>query len=127
MIYHAQVIKLSDDIEEKVTLQINGRQLNCFAGICPYPISEGKSYPVQLELVVLDDYEVMASPDDAGAAFVETGKGFAYLIQGKLNGMYLEADGLVFEDEVLQRDFGYLDGKMVTVKVDRIDVEFLSQ
>ena len=127
MIYHAQVIKLSDDVEEKVTLQINGIQLNCFAGICPYPLSEGKSYPVQLELVMLDDYEVMESPGDASPAFVETGKGFAYLIQGRLNGMYLEADGLVFEDEVLQTDFGYLDGKIVTVKVDRIDVEFLSQ
>lgn len=39
--------------------------------------------------------------------------------------MYLEAGGLVFEDEVLQRDFGYLDAKFVGLRVDRIDVEFL--
>ncbi|MFT7723420.1 MAG: hypothetical protein QM788_11390 [Roseateles sp.] len=127
MIYQAQVIKLNDDIEEEVALQINGVRLNCFASVCPYPIEEGKSYSVQLELVMLDDYEVMESPDDAAPAFVETGKGFAYLVQGKLNGRYFEAGGLVFEDEVLQTEFGYLDGKMVTVKADRIDVEFLPQ
>ena len=127
MIYQAQVVALSDDIEEKVTLQINDIRLNCFAGICPYPISVGKNYPVQLELVMLHNYEVTASRDSSGPAFVKTGKGFAYLIHGRLNGMYLEADGLVFEDEVLQADFGYLDGKTVTVKADRIDVEFLSQ
>ena len=127
MIYQAQVIALSDDIEEKVTLQINDIRLNCFAGICPYPISVGKNYPVQLELVMLHNYEVMASPDSSGPAFIETGEGFTYLIQGRLNGRYLEADGLLFEDEMLQTDFGYLDGKTVTVKADRIDVEFLSQ
>lgn len=127
MIYQAQVIKLNDDIEEEVALQINNVRLTCFASICPYSIEEGKKYPVRLELVILNDYEVKASSSKAGSAFVETGNGFAYLVQGRLNGMCLEADGLSFEDEVLQRDFGHLDGKIVTIKVDRIDVEFLAQ
>lgn len=126
MIYQARVIALNDNIEEEVALQIDSVRLTCFANICRYRVEEGKSYPVQLELLMLDDYDVMESPDDAGPDFVESGKGFAYLVQGKLNGRYLEAGGLVFEDEVFQRDFGYLDGKRVTVKADRIDVEFLS-
>jgi len=125
VIYQARVIGLNDSIEEEVALQIDGVRLTCFASGCPYRIEEGKSYPVQLELLILDDYEVIESPDEAGADFVETGEGFAYLVRGKLNGRYLEAGGLVFEDEVLRREFGYLDGKRVTVKADRINVEFL--
>lgn len=127
MIYQAQVIKLNEDIEEEVDLQINGVKLNCFASICPYAIEEGKSYPVKLELIVLDDYEVKESLNDTGPAFVQIGKGFAYLVQGRLNGTELEAGGLVFEDEVFQTDFGYLDGKMVTIRADRIGVEFLEE
>lgn len=127
MIYQAQVVKLNEDIEEEVVLQINDVRLNCFASVCPYAIEEGKSYPVQLELVVLDDYEMNESPSGAGSAFVRVAKSFAYLVRGRLNGMSLEADGLVFEDSVLQTDFGYLNGKMVTMRVDRIGVEFLEK
>ena len=86
MIYQAQVIKLNDDIERDVALQINGAKLNCFISVCPYAIEAGKSYPVQLELVMLDDYEVMESVDAASPAFAEAGKGYAYLVHGKLEG-----------------------------------------
>ena len=86
MIYQAQVIKLNDDIDRDVALQINGAKLNCFGSVCPYAIEEGRSYPVQLELVMLDDYEVMESVDAASPAFAEAGKGYAYLVHGKLEG-----------------------------------------
>ncbi|MFC3684706.1 hypothetical protein [Hydrogenophaga luteola] len=127
MIYQARVLALSDDVEEEVNLQINDVRLNCFAGVCPYPIQEGGTYPVCLELVVFDDYEVAESSGNALPAFSKMGNSFGYLVHGRLNGTCLEAGGLVFEDEVLQRDFGYLDGRCVTMKVDRIDVEFLTR
>ncbi|ESS47795.1 hypothetical protein L665_03773 [Ralstonia solanacearum SD54] len=38
----------------------------------------------------------------------------------------MDAGGIVFEDDVLLSDFGYLEGKMIAWKIDRIDVEFLS-
>jgi hypothetical protein len=88
-------------------------------------IQEGQLYPVRLELVVLDDYEVTESPVDTQPAFSRIGNGFSYMVHGRLSGTALHAGGLVFEDEVLQRDFGYLDGRFVSLKVDRIDVEFM--
>jgi hypothetical protein len=57
-----------------------------------------------------------------GLALVETGKGFTYLVQGALNGMHLEAGGLIFEDEIFLKNFGYLDEKVVVIKTDRMDV-----
>ncbi len=127
MIYQARVLALGDDVEEEVNLLIDDVRINCFASVCPYPIEEGETYPVCLELVVFDDYEVAESSGNAFAAFSRIGEGFAYVVQGRLNGICLNVGGLVFEDEVLQRDFGYLDGRWVTLKVDRIDVEFLTQ
>lgn len=126
MIYRAQVVGLDDDIEELVTLQINGVILNCFASVCPYPIEKGRTYPVRLQLVVLGNDEVVELADPKDLGFVEIGVGFGYQIHGRLDGMRLIAGGLVFEDEALQVDFGHLDGKFVMVKVDRIDVEFLA-
>jgi len=125
MIHQAHVLALHDDVEEEVDLDINGTRLKCFAGICPYVIQEDQVYPVRLELVVLDDYEVAESSADTDQAFSRIGNGFSYLVHGRLSGICLDVGGLVFEDEVLQREFGYLDGKFVSLKVDRIDVEFL--
>jgi hypothetical protein len=127
MIYQAHVLALHDDVEDEVDLEINGARLKCFAGICPYSIQEDQLYPVRLELVVLDDYQVTESSVGTELAFSRIGNGFSYLVHGRLSGIFLDVGGLVFEDEVLQRDFGYLDGKFVSLKVDRIDVEFLAK
>lgn len=58
MIYQAHVLALHDDVEEAVVIEVSGVQINCFAGVCPYAIKEDKIYPVRLELVVINDYEV---------------------------------------------------------------------
>jgi hypothetical protein len=34
----------------------------------------------------------------------------------------LEAGGLIFEDEIFLKNFGYLDEKVVVIKTDRMDV-----
>lgn len=127
MIYQAYIHALHEDVEEEVDLQINGVRLNCFAAVCPYAIQENKIYPVRLELIVLDHYEVVESVIDSVPAFSKLGRDFSYLVHGRLSGLCFEAGGLVFEDEVLQHEFGYLDGKFLTLRVDRIDVEFLPE
>lgn len=126
MIYQAQVLHLDEDVEEEVVLQVGGIELTCFAGVCPYAIEEGLFYPVELRPVVFDDYVVTELADNPALSIVRVGNGFAYVVTGKLSGGCLESGGLIFEDEVLQRDFGHLDGKMVAMKVDRIDAEFLA-
>ncbi|WP_205781154.1 hypothetical protein [Methylocaldum sp. SAD2] len=125
MIYQALVLRVDEDIEEEVLLRVGDIELACFASVCPYKIEVGLSYPVELHPVVFDDYSVTALPDETQPAVTRVGTGFAYVVTGKLSGDCLESGGLVIEDEVLQRDFGYLEGKMITMKIDRMDVEFL--
>lgn len=124
MIYQALVLRLNDDIEEEVMLRIDSIEIVCFASVCCYEIEVGLTYPVELYVVVFDDYSVTELPDSTKPSVTRDGNGFAYVISGKLNGNCLESCGLVFEDDVLKRDFGYLEGKMIAMKVDRLDVEF---
>lgn len=77
--------------------------------------------------MVFGDYSVTALPDEIQPSVNRVGTGFAYVVKGKLSGNCLESGGLVLEDEVLQRDFGYLDRKMIAMRVDRMDAELLSR
>lgn len=124
MIYSAKVEKIDEDVEEEVTLLVQGQKLVCFAGVCPYPIEEGGIYPVLLNLVVFDEYLVKQA-EVASPSIERVGQSFSYVVTGKLFGDTLDA-GISFQDEIFLRDYGYLDGKMISVQVDRIDAEFLS-
>lgn len=125
MEYKAKVLRLNEDVEEEVLLQIGEWKILCFAGLCPYPIHEGMEYVVDLSFVVLDDYEVKELPDTSSPAILNTGKGFVTELVGKLEGSRLRLGELEFEDDILLSDYGYLDGKSVSVRADRISAEFL--
>ncbi|MEC4723583.1 hypothetical protein RY831_31075 [Noviherbaspirillum sp. CPCC 100848] len=126
MNYLAQIKRLSDDVEEEVVLRINGLEVTCFATVCPYKIEEGASYQVELTAQVFNEYLVSELDEDASASIVQIGGSFSHVITGRLSGNRLEAGAIVFEDDVLLSDFGYLEGKMIAWKIDRIDAEFLS-
>ncbi len=123
--YKAKILRLNEDVEEEVLLQIGKWEILCFAGICPYPIREGMEYLVDLSFVVLDDYDVKVLPDSSPPAILNNGKGFVTELVGKLEGSRLCLGKLEFKDDTLLRDYGYLDGKSVSVRVDRINAEFL--
>ncbi|MFE8646395.1 hypothetical protein ACFX58_15040 [Sphingomonas sp. NCPPB 2930] len=125
MIYKAQVTRLNKEVEEDVDLLIQGVELNCFASICPYRLEPNKIYPIELELIVLDEYRVVELTGIDKPNFIKTGKGFAYEIRGRIVNSYFDAGGLLFKDDVLATEFGYLKGKMVSLTVDRIGVAFL--
>jgi len=124
MIYQAKVLRLNENDEEEVMLQIGNTELTCFSSSYSCEKKVGSSYPVELNLLVLDDYVVEKLPDDSEPSLVRIGDTFAYVITGRLNGRCLESGELTFEDDMLLTDFGYLDRKMVALKVDRIDADF---
>jgi hypothetical protein len=62
---------------------------------------------------------------DPALSIARVGNSFACVVMGKLRGSCLEAGRLIFEDDILQRGLGYLDGKTIAMNIDRIDVEFL--
>ncbi|MGE3320500.1 MAG: hypothetical protein AB7I18_14515 [Candidatus Berkiella sp.] len=125
MTYTAEVIRLNDDIEEEVVLRINGVELTCFASVCPYPIVERATYEVALIPVVFDDYSVREMSKDTHTSLVKVGNGFAYELVGELAGGLLDIGCISLEDDVLLRDYGYLNGKIIAWMIDRIDVEFM--
>jgi len=123
MISRAKVERVGEDIEEEVTLLIDRVEVVCFAGVCPYAIKEGETYPVSMTLTILDDCNLHESSDEQ-PSLRRIGNSFSYIVTGRLSGDVLDA-GIKFIDDVFLSDYGYLNGKMISMQVDRIDVEFL--
>ena len=123
--YIALLKSVGEEVEEKVSLKVNGLVVTCFAGYCPNKICVGNEYPVVFELMIFNDYEVEEVESKCcGVERIENG--FSYWIKGRLCKGEIDC-GIKFSDEILLSDYGYLDGKFVRVKVDRIDVEFLEE
>jgi hypothetical protein len=125
MIYSAEVVRLGGEVEEEVVLRFNSAEITCFAGICPYQIEVRSTYKVVLTPVIFDDYSVREVSRNTPSSLIRVDESFAYEVVGQLNGRYLDAGCIVLEDEILFRDYGYLQGKQIAWKVGRIDVEFL--
>jgi hypothetical protein len=119
----ARVEKIDENVEEAVTLSIDRVEIVCFAGVCPYAIKEGETYPVSVTLAIFGDYDLHESSDER-PSLRQIGNSFSYVATGWLSDDVLDA-GIKFVDEIFLSDYGYLNGKMVSMQVDRIDVEFL--
>ena len=127
MIYQALVLRLDENIEEEVSLQIGGNLLTCFANICPYVINENGTYPVEFHLHFFDSCVIEEVSESETPSILRVENGFAYVITGRLEGEHLKSMEMVFEDETLAQDFKYLSGKMVRLNVDRLEVEFVTR
>lgn len=120
MTYKALLKKISDNVEEEVTLQVNGIDITCFAGICPYPLVLGQTYTVQF---YFDDFEL--TPTTHMPASIERiGETYEYKIRGILQGDTLKSL-IDISDDYFQTEYSYLSDQPVDVIVDRLSVEFL--
>lgn len=126
MNYSAQILHLGDDIEEEVLLRIGDLAITCFVTQCPFRVETGKSYVVELEAQIFDDYLIREIKGDCSPSIVRGGSGFSCILRGWLIDGCLDAGDVRFYDGVLLSEFGQLNGKMVEWAVDRIDVSFLS-
>ena len=124
MTYQAKILRLDNNIKEEVDLQIKDVKITCFIATCPYSIKVGLYYPVQLSIWSLDRYNLIEIKNNTGQSINRLGNTFAYSITGKLCNGNLVSKGLVFEDKILKKEFTYLEGKMISIKADRINVEF---
>jgi hypothetical protein len=125
MTNQALLVTVGENIEEDVQLEIGGFLLTCFANICPYPIEIGRSYMVGLHPYIFDDYSITELEETEEESIIRLGDAFSYLVKGRLTGGRLESAGIVFEDEFLEKEYRYLDGKLVAFKIDRLEAEFL--
>lgn len=123
IIYNAKVLGLNPDIEEEVTLEVNGIKLTCFAGMCPYELNIGQEYPVTFEML---DFELTEQESAEETSTTRVDSTYAYKLLGRLNGGTIDA-GLKICDDFLESDYAYLDGQFICLCVERLDVEFLDR
>lgn len=114
------IVRLGDDVEEEVVVEIAGQVVTCFLSFCPHAISAGNSYEGSLSLWAADGLDVREAADQP-KGISRLGDGFRHRVVGILRGNVLEA-GIRFEDESFSLEYQYLDGHSVAVEVDRIQL-----
>lgn len=124
MKHYAKIIALNEDIEEEVILSFGDKEICCFVDSAPYELIENNVYLVELGLSFLNE-EVISESDRKMVSFNRISESFSYEIIGFLSGDQLITDGVIFQDEIFQKEFSFLDSKYVILQPDRISVSFL--
>ena len=120
----AKIINLDDNVEEEVLIKINGVDLVAFITYSPYLIEIDHEYSVEIVLFA-DDVDIKENNQEE-KCLVRDGETFAYTVKGFLNQMGQLDVGFLIEDEIFD-DYEYLYEKYITLKVDRIDLEFVDK
>lgn len=124
MKYNAYIKKIDSIIEEEVTIIINNIELIVFVNVCPYVIKEGMTYPLSLDIMILDDFEIEESNENT-KKFIKNNQSFAYEIIGLLTKDGIIDAGILIDTELV-KDYQYLYDKFIKIKIDRINAEFLT-
>lgn len=120
-----KVIQLSEDIEEEVTVSIDGNEITCFVAGAAIKLEIGLLYPAILRLTVFDDYLIEEMSDESNESISKLNRGYSYKIVGRLNNGLLSACGFQFHSDELSSEYSFLDSKMISIHVDRIDIRFV--
>lgn len=123
MINLVTVDSVSSEIEEEVSVIVCGQRLTCFASYLPYEIKVGGVYSAELLPVIFDNY-IIEEIECSKPKIVREGLGYSYDFIGKLKDGCIYCGDLVFCDDVLLTDFGFFDGKLISWKIDRLDILF---
>lgn len=114
------VVRLGSDIEEEVDVVIDGRALTCFMSVCPHEVEQGRTYRGSVSLWAADGLDLREALNEP-VGMTRLGDGFRYRVVGILRGVELNA-GIRFEDDAFASELHYLDGRLVAVDVDRIQL-----
>lgn len=128
MKYVANVISENPNIEEELTIEINGVKILCFVEEYQCPIKIGESYLVDLDIVIFDELELEKSTVET-RKMLQVDNSFAYWIIGIFNPSQESIDSglqLSLHDEDFS-DFWYLENQYVKLKVDRINLSILEK
>jgi len=122
MRYTAQIIENNEELEFIVNIKIDSEILEVFSSSIPTTLDLNTSYVVDLEAIVFDDY--LVEKTNSPPQIRQLSNSLGYEIIGHLKNGQIEANGLIFEDEILNSDFFYLDNSKVKWTVDRINADF---
>jgi hypothetical protein len=121
-----KLTEISEDVEGLVVLSVDGFEFVAFSPMSEIEIKSGGQYYVTLTAQVWGDECPELLEDEEIFAMEKVDDAFGYMLKGKLVGDCLRVGGAAICEESFGRSYGYMDGKMVVMVVDRIDVQFLS-
>ncbi|WP_233237914.1 hypothetical protein [Bordetella sp. LUAb4] len=124
MIYSVLVDGINPEIEEEVSIVVCDQRLTCFASCLPYQLEVGRVYRAELLPMVFSEY-IVQETSHVTPSILKNGSDYSYKIVGELREGCLCCSGLIFCDEILLADFGFLKGKLISWRVDRLDVLFV--
>ncbi|MDR9865965.1 hypothetical protein [Pseudomonas baetica] len=120
--YFVDVISIDPDVEELVVLRTNGVTVRCFASYCPLVIEVGKTYEVELEMVLPDEL-VISKIENEEARVEMLGNGFSCEIYGRLKGDVFQSF-VEFSDQDIHFEYPHFNEQFVKITAERIDVSF---
>lgn len=125
MVFCVQLKKLDPNIEEKAIVQIGNVEIQCFVRCWPSSVEVGHFYNADIDVDILDDFEMKEQA--VQTIGFEQINAFAYSIFGKfsLDSQTVDAGIPIRFDQDYLYDYAYLDGKYVSVRVDRINLSFV--
>lgn len=122
MKYLVRIIEPDIELDNILTIWTCDKVLDVFASYVPEDINYKNEYLVELEATVLDEYILEQSDEISTLRKIDNSLG--YEIIGVLRNGKIYVNKIIFEDEILKSDFGYLDNKIVKWTVDRISLYF---
>ncbi len=118
----AKILKLNGNIDEDVTLLIEGAIINCFISSCPYEIQVGDTYDVELVINLADDLKI-ERVEPRKILIERMDHGYSYLLYGNLrNDIFLSFTAL--NAEGIHYDHPECNDQFIKLEVERIDVSF---
>lgn len=130
MIYYGKVTHLDNSCENIADFLINQNNISCFIGFSQLDLVLNRAYEIEIEYQIFDDYQINIcelSELSKVISFERVEDTLKYKITGIITDDSFLVGGIAFKDDYLIREYGYLRGKLITLLVDRIDVNVISE
>ena len=121
-VHQAEIIALSEDDEEEVTLRIGEETIVAFATVCPYEIFKGKTYTVEIAPFYSGNF-LVEKIESSKPELIRGERPFEYIVRGRLNADTIESTIHIHDPDFAA--FQNLQGTFVETIVDRLDATFL--
>ena len=120
---------MDEIVEEFAYFSIENNDLYCFLDYCPMAIEVNKVYNVELDYFIVDKFilEEVNTDESVIIPFERIGDSTQYKITGRLDGNTFTAGNICFVDDALQLKYSYLDGRLITLTVWRLNISVISE
>ncbi|MBP5959343.1 hypothetical protein ICA16_27060 [Pseudomonas anatoliensis] len=120
--YLAHIIEIDPYVEDLIVLRVNDVTFRGFASYCPFVVDVGKTYEVELEMVLPEELAI-SKIENEEERIEMLGNGFSCEIHGRLEGDIFKSF-VEFSDQGLHYDYPHLNEQFVKITAERIDVSF---